>query len=303
MAQEYTFKKVTFHKIEFMTEETSAIFESLDIADFFSWIDDQDESRLLKPYKAKRTTSIDYIEAIPNSIPGFNIESVTATYISKWFGYFSTSSGGINRDLRNSRTGKKRANTKDLDESDEIRNHFTLVETQKGVFQLIFQENGNGIEGVFFYQYLESKLKSYIIDRGGDEELPFKVRQLTQTATPDQIIARMDRVTRSEIVLTSDVLNRDLGLIEATEETRDTVSLEIKAEIRKSIKSMVQGIIGLENERIERVYVEGKSNSGGKLGFWIDQVKKKITIKIHRDPITKTMITDSIRLELIKLVE
>lgn len=294
MSKNFEKKKTTFHKLEFLDKESGSFFEHFPFEDFLNWLKDLDESDRLKPVQTDKTTSLDFKEKIT--------DERVRPYVGSWFSGFSTSRYGTKKDLKNALTGAKRDNPKDINEGEDIYNYFIILEKRPGRFEIIFQEDRDGILPEFVGEYLEKFIKLYLLEFGG-EEIPFDLKHSVGMASVEQMMARIDRVTSAKVRFEKEILTDELGLLETSTNIKRYLDIKMTAEDRGSMKEEAKSLLSSANDKIHNIYIEGKDFSKGDVRFWANDVQKHITLKIEIHPLTKALKRANVKMKMMTLID
>lgn len=291
-----TSRKITFHTLKMFKKKTNdVIFDDFDFDDFATWFNGlQDEDKIFN-LSQNKFTSMDHINLIP--------QREITTHKKAYFGMMSTGNFGSRRNLKNSVDNSKRPNPKKIEEGEEQENYFILAFNSNGDIDMIMQNAGRGIKSVQLKNYLDKYFNIYLTDHLLAKE--FRLVEGTVVSTPDKMIDRLDRVTKTKVFIDKSILGKDeLDLAERTLQAREDLIIDVRASRGKDIRDLLQDLRQklVYNSKIDKLWVEGKDNHGNVSQFYLNQIQKSTYVTIDIDPSTAALVRSDIRRELIKLL-
>ncbi|UOK43406.1 MULTISPECIES: hypothetical protein [Flavobacterium] len=291
-----TSRKITFHVLKFYKNNSAdLIYNDFDFEAFMKWFNKLDDKEKIFNLTETKFTSLDILEKISLR----NIENHPNVY----FGMMSTGNFGSRRNLKDSRSNTKRPNPKRIEEGEEQENYFLLGFKSNGDIDLIMQNAGRGIKSLNLKNYLDKFMQKYLNSKGESKE--FNLVEGAVISTEDTMIARLDRVTKTKIFIDKSILGEDsLNLANRTLQAREDLIIDIRAQKGQDIRDLLSDVRQrlVYNTKIDKIWVEGKDHNGNLSQFYLNKIQKSTFVTIDIDPTTASLISDSIKRELLKLL-
>lgn len=289
-------KKVTFHRFRLVNKRNHELIDnSVDFDSFIEWFTSLPVEGKMYRITNNKFTSLDYIKKLSNR----NYDGTFNLYL----GMFSTGNHGSRRDLKNSENNTKRPNPKRLVEGEEQENYFLLKLTTNGSGELIYQSAGKGVRENNFENYFDIFLNRYLIEIG--EVKDFNVKLNPIISTDDVALSRLDRIVKTRIYVDKSILSDDgLGYSNRLLQTRQELYIDVRAEVRQSIRDVVNDLRQaiMYKSEISNIWIEGKDIYGNQSNFFLDQVKKRTFIDVEINPLTAAIHRESIKSQLLNLL-
>ncbi len=290
-------RKITYHIFKFYENNNiNHRYEDFNFegfADYLNNLEDEDKRFSLNPTKF---CSVDFVRVIqPRHYQGRN---------QCFFGCIKSASFGTRRELLDYQTNTERDNPKLLTEGEKEQNYFILAFNDDSEFEIIFQNAHLGISANQFKNYLDKFIWKYLQSLEQEKDFKTEMGDII-IEDPNEIISRLDRIVECKVYIDKEVLGSDfLNLTERTLNVKEDLVVDIKADIRKSIAQMTSDIIQnlTHDNRISKIWVRGKDNNRNETKFFIEKIMKSKYITVTLDPNTKSIVSDSIRREMINLI-
>ena len=291
-----TSRKITFHVLKFYKNKTTdLIYNDFDFEAFMNWFNSLNDNEKIFNLTDNKFTSLDSLEKVTLR----NIENHPNVY----FGMMSTGNFGSRRNLKDSTNNSKRPNPKRIEEGEEQENYFILGFKNNGDIDLILQNAGRGIKSLNLKNYLDKFITKYLNNKGESKE--FKIVEGAVISTEETMIARLDRVTKTKIYIDKSILGEDiLNLANRTLQAREDLIIDVRAQKGQDIRDLLSDVRQrlVYDTKIDKIWVEGKDNHGNLSQFYLNKIQKSTFVTIDIDPSTASLISDSIKKELLKLL-
>lgn len=274
---------------------SNVIYNDLDFEAFANWFNNLSSSDKIFKISDNKFTSLDTLEKIQS-------RHIT-THDTGYFGMMSTGNHGSRRNLKNSVNNSKRSNPKLIVEGEEQENYFVLGFNSNGDIDLIFQNAGRGINSIQMKNYLEKYIDLYLTAEEIEKE--FDVIEGTVVSTPDVMIDRLERITKTNIYYDKSVLNDELDLTNRTLQSKAEIVVEVRAQRNQDIRDVLEDArqkLVHSNTKIEKIWVEGKDNNGNRSSFFLNQIQKRTFVTLDIDNTTASLIKENVKAELINLL-
>lgn len=291
-----TSRKITFHVLKFYKNSTANIvYNDFDFEAFINWFVAQENDEKIFNISQNKFTSLDKIEKV-------NLRQVE-NHPNVYFGMMSTGNFGSRRNLKDSLDNSRRENPKRIEEGEEQENYFLLGFKTNGDIDLIIQNAGRGIKSLHLKNYLDKYILIYLNSLG--EEKAFKIIEGAVISSEDIMIDRLERVTKTKIFIDKSILGEDgLNLANRTLQAREELVIDVRAQKGQDIRDLLTDVRQrlVYNTKIDKIWIEGKDNNGNINQFYLDKIQKTTFVTIDIDTGTGSLISDSMKRELLKLL-
>lgn len=291
-----TSRKITFHVLKFYKKNTvDVLYNDFDFEAFTNWFTQQINEEKIYNISQNKFTSLDKIEKV-------NLNQIE-NHPNVYFGMMSTGNFGSRRNLKDSLDNSRRENPKRIEEGEEQENYFLLGFKTNGNIDLIIQNAGRGIKSLHLKNYLDKYITKYLNSIGREKE--FKIIEGAVVSTEDVMIDRLDRVTKTKIFIDKSILGEDgLNLANRTLQAREELVIDVRAQKGQDIRDLLTDVRQnlVYNTKIDKIWIEGKDNNGNINQFYLDKIQKTTFVTIDIDITTGSLINDSMKRELLKLL-
>lgn len=290
-----TSRKITFHTLKMLkTPANNIIYNGFDFDDFAGWFNTLVDNEKIFNISDNKFTSLDYLAAVPNN----QIYAHSKAY----FGMMSTGNHGSRRNLKSSVDNTKRPNPKKIEEGEEQENYFILAFKSNGDIDMILQNAGRGVKSLHLKNYFDKYFDRYLANKNENKE--FKLLEGVVVSTPDIMINRLDRVTKTKVFIDKSVLNDELDLASRTLQAREEIIIDVRAQRGQDIRDLLQDIRQniVHKTKIDKLWIEGKDNNGNLSQFYLNKIQKSTYVSIDIDPTTASLVRTDVQKELIKLL-
>jgi len=278
-----------------MSSPSETVYNGFDFEPFIDWFNALTDNQKIYTLNANKFTSLDIIEKIP--------ERLYQGYKKVYFGMMSTGNHGSRRNLKNSIDNSKRENPKAIHEGEEQENYFLFAFKNAGDIDFIFQDAGRGVKTLHIKNYFDKYINEYLTQQNKLKD--FKLVEGAVISTPEVMIDRLERVTKTKIYIDKSILDEDnLALTDRTLSVRENLVIDVRAQRGKDIKEFLQDIRQkiVYNTKIDKLWIEGKDHHGNISSFYLNQIQKSAYITIDIDPGTSALIKDDMQRELLNLL-
>jgi hypothetical protein len=290
-------RKVTYHVFKlYPNGHFDRIYENFDFDSFLNYINALPQTQRRYTISDTKFCSLDYFIRLDNRHNNRRVKC--------YFGCIKSAVHGSKKNLIDSVTNNERINPKEQSEGEREDNYFVLAFNNEGEFEIIFQNAHNGITPQQFKNYLETYMDSYIADNRLTRDYGIDFGDII-IEDPQELIRRLDRIVECKVYIDKNILGSDyLGLTNRTLSVKSDLIVDIKADYSQSIDQAVLDIYQnlRNNTQISKMWVRGKDNESNESKFFIERIQKTKFINITLDPVTKSLVRDSARSELINLI-
>lgn len=290
-------RKITYHIFKFYENPSvQNQYEDFDFESFVNYLSALSDIERRFPIHETKFCSLAFLETLePRYYQG---------RLKCYFGCIKSATFGTRKDLLDSATNAERDNPKTLTEGEKEENYFILAFNSNSEFEIIFQNSNNGINTNQFKNYIDKFINKFLSCIGEDKNFNTEIGDII-IENPEEIIARLDRILECKVYIDKDVLGSGfLGLTERTFNVKEELVIDIRADFRKSIAEVARDLIQniANNTKVSRIWVRGRDNDSNETKFFIERIMKSRHINVTLDPNTKSIVTTSIKTEMINLI-